>query len=202
MENNRYQHGKIYKIVDVGYNKCYIGSTCEKLLSQRMARHRAFYFKMLRDGQLQMSSSRLFQEYGVDNCKIELIENFPCSSKEELLKREGFHIQSSDCVNKNVAGRSHKQWEIDNQEKIKERKKKYAKNNKDELTQRRKSKREEHIDEARKREVENYYKYKDRILKKLNTKVECPCGEIVNKSSLRRHEGRQKHQRYILENNI
>ena len=39
---NKYQNGKIYKIVDVGYSKCYIGSTCEEL-SQRMARHRAIY---------------------------------------------------------------------------------------------------------------------------------------------------------------
>ena len=28
---NRYENGKIYKITDVGYNKCYIGSTCESL---------------------------------------------------------------------------------------------------------------------------------------------------------------------------
>ena len=28
---NKYQNSKIYKIVDVGYNKCYIGSTVEEL---------------------------------------------------------------------------------------------------------------------------------------------------------------------------
>jgi hypothetical protein len=39
---NRYENGKIYKIVDVGYNKCYIGSTCESL-SKRMERHRKQY---------------------------------------------------------------------------------------------------------------------------------------------------------------
>ena len=39
MDTNRYQNGKIYKITDVGYNNCYIGSTTESL-SQRMARHR------------------------------------------------------------------------------------------------------------------------------------------------------------------
>ena len=39
MSENKLKNGKIYKIVDVGYNKCYIGSTCESL-SQRMARHR------------------------------------------------------------------------------------------------------------------------------------------------------------------
>ena len=39
---NKYHNGKIYKVVDVGYNKCYIGSTTESL-SQRMARHRSAY---------------------------------------------------------------------------------------------------------------------------------------------------------------
>ena len=39
---NRYENGKIYKITDVGYNKCYIGSTCESL-SKRMERHRKQY---------------------------------------------------------------------------------------------------------------------------------------------------------------
>ena len=39
---NRYENGKIYKITDVGYNKCYIGSTCENL-SKRMERHRKQY---------------------------------------------------------------------------------------------------------------------------------------------------------------
>ena len=28
---NRYENGKIYKITDTGYNKAYVGSTCESL---------------------------------------------------------------------------------------------------------------------------------------------------------------------------
>ena len=45
MENsNKYKNGKIYKIVDIGYNKCYIGSTVEKL-SSRIAKHRNTFFK-------------------------------------------------------------------------------------------------------------------------------------------------------------
>ena len=39
---NRYENGNIYKITDVGYNKCYIGSTCESL-SKRMERNRKQY---------------------------------------------------------------------------------------------------------------------------------------------------------------
>ena len=48
MENqNKYQNGKIYKIVDIAYNKCYIGSTCEEL-SMIMARHRAKFKQFLK----------------------------------------------------------------------------------------------------------------------------------------------------------
>ena len=39
MDNqNKYQNGRIYKIVDVGYNKCYIGSTIQ-LLAVRKSKH-------------------------------------------------------------------------------------------------------------------------------------------------------------------
>ena len=68
---NKYQNGKIYKIVDVGYNKCYIGSTCESL-SQRMARYRVCYKSFMKGVSGRTRSFDLFQEFGIDNCKIEL----------------------------------------------------------------------------------------------------------------------------------
>ena len=40
--SNKYHKGKIYKVVDIGYNKCYIGSTCDTL-SKRMTSHRNKY---------------------------------------------------------------------------------------------------------------------------------------------------------------
>ena len=68
MENqNKYQNAKIYKIVDIGYNKCYIGSTCEEL-SMRMARHRATFKKFLNGGKgSHIRSYDLFNEYGLEN---------------------------------------------------------------------------------------------------------------------------------------
>jgi hypothetical protein len=59
-------------------------------------------------------------EFGIENCKIELIENYPCNSKEELLKREGWYIKVTECVNKMVAGRTKQEWKQDNPEKAKE----------------------------------------------------------------------------------
>ena len=44
MGDNMYQNGKIYKIVDNGYNLCYYGSTCQPL-SKRLSTHK----KIIRD---------------------------------------------------------------------------------------------------------------------------------------------------------
>ena len=109
---NKYHNGKIYKIADVGYNKCYIGSTTESL-SRRMARHRSQYKKQ-EDMKGKVYSFELFDLYGTENCKIELIEKIICENKEELLKREGELIQSMDCVNKKVSGRTKQDWYNDN----------------------------------------------------------------------------------------
>lgn len=40
----------------------------------------------------------LFDEFGIENCKIVWIKNFPCSSKEELEAEEG-KLQEHDSVN-------------------------------------------------------------------------------------------------------
>ncbi len=85
---NRYENGKIYKITDVGYNKCYIGSTCESL-SKRMTRHREEFRAYQRGNAGYLTSFALFDVFGVENCKIELVETFACNTKEELLSREG-----------------------------------------------------------------------------------------------------------------
>ena len=34
------------------------------------------------------------------NEEIELVENYPCNSKEELEKKEGEYIKNNECVNK------------------------------------------------------------------------------------------------------
>ena len=83
-QKNKYQNGKIYRICDRGYTKFYYGSTVQTL-AMRMSRHRADYNQYLigaRKYNLDVFS--LFNEFGVENCKIELVELFPCDSKREL----------------------------------------------------------------------------------------------------------------------
>ena len=124
--------GKIYKIVDISYNKCYYGSTVQEL-SSRMTGHRQSYKRFKNGKGGLVMTYNIFDEFGVDNCKIELAELFPCNSKSELEAREGFHIKNNECVNKFIAGRSVRQYHIDHKEIIAEQKKKYYQNNKNSM---------------------------------------------------------------------
>lgn len=149
-----YSKSKIYMIeptCEYEEGDIYIGSTVRPL-SERMSDHRK--------PSNNCSSKLLFQKYGVSNCKIVLIEECPCETKEQLLKKEGEHIRSKKCVNKQIVGRTvvekvekyttynnshkeeHKQYAIDNQAKIKiyqqdyrnkhkEKTKEYDKNNRE-----------------------------------------------------------------------
>ena len=81
-----YSNSKIYKIVDVAYTREYYGSTCQSL-SKRFSNHKANY-KRYQDGKFnKLSVFDIFNEFGVENCKIELVEAYPCNNKDELEKK-------------------------------------------------------------------------------------------------------------------
>ena len=133
----KYLLGKIYQIVDINYIKCYIGSTCEKI-SQRLARHRANYKKYKNGLTTNCKSFDMFDEFGVDNCKIELIEDFPCESKEQLLKREGYYIREKECVNRNIAGRTKHEYMCETRGEASQRSLDYYYKNRETILQSRK----------------------------------------------------------------
>jgi hypothetical protein len=115
IETSRYQNGKIYQITDIGYTKCYVGSTVQTL-STRMSGHRNNYRRYM-DGMMSYNSCfSLFEEFGIENCKIELLELYQCNSKAELEKKEGEYIKKSKCVNKRISGRSAIEYYQDNRE--------------------------------------------------------------------------------------
>ena len=193
---NKYHNGKIYKITDVGYNKCYIGSTCESL-SQRMARHRWKYTQYFKNNTECTRSFLLFDEYGIDNCKIELIENFKCETKDELLKQEGEHIQKNNCINKQLAGRKRETWVEDNKEHLqkyknewykenielcKERTKKHREDNKEHYQQKNKEYREEHRGEILEKHRKYYQLNKNKLLEKAKEKINCCCGSSIRET--------------------
>jgi hypothetical protein len=125
-----YSLGKIYKIYSPGNpSLTYVGSTIQPL-SVRFGGHKREY-KRYKKGKCNYTTSfKIFDES--DDYKIELIENVPCDSKEQLLRAEGKYIKEMNCVNKRKSWRSeednkkyqrqyHRQYNQLQKEKIKER---------------------------------------------------------------------------------
>ena len=112
-----YSKGKIYVIRNHINELVYVGSTTRPL-SERMNEHR----RHAKDrGHLKIYQA--MNELLNDNFYIELFEPFSCSNKEELLKREGQVIRQLDSFkngyNKVLCGRTQKEWDNDNAEKLK-----------------------------------------------------------------------------------
>jgi hypothetical protein len=121
MTDNKYINGKIYKITDNAYSECYIGSTLE-ILSRRMASHRSGYKRFQENKPVSYTCVYdIFIKYGLENCKIELIELVPCNTLMELRQKEGYYIKNSECVNKYIPGRSRQEYAIDNKDILKEK---------------------------------------------------------------------------------
>ena len=101
-----YQKTKIYKIESHLGDKIYVGSTAKEYLSQRFQQHKNAY-KRWKNGTVgKYTSFELFDEYGIENCQIVLIEAYPCNSKDEKNAKEGHYIKTLNCVNKVVVGRT------------------------------------------------------------------------------------------------
>ena len=105
-----YKQGKIHTIrCKTDDTLIYIGCTTQSLC-ERMAKHRydsmkrpyngTFFINILMIGILGIQSHGLF-------------ENFPCENTEQLNKREGEIIREIGSLNKNIAGRTGKEWVLD-----------------------------------------------------------------------------------------
>ena len=107
----------------------YIGSTTAYSLAHRLSD--------------QSSKCRVFYEYGtgtyavlydvlkggVGTYYIELTENFPCTSKDELNKRMGEIVRATECVNKVVPGRTQAEFRLECPEQVNATYAKYNKKN-------------------------------------------------------------------------
>ena len=128
-----FQNAKIYTIRSFQTEKYYIGSTNQKTLAQRLGKHRGSYQFYLKHGSNNYVTSYEILQY--DDHYIELLELFPCNSKDELHKREG-ELQrqyKNEIVNYNIAGRTQKEYYNDNIEHHKENKKEYYNTNKEHI---------------------------------------------------------------------
>lgn len=99
----KYKSGKVYAIKSPNTDKMYIGSTYQALC-KRMAVHRDNW----KNG--KNVSSKIILEAG--DAYAELIELYPCETREQLVKKEGEHIKANrdKAVNKRIAGRTSQEW--------------------------------------------------------------------------------------------
>jgi len=117
-----YQLSKIYQLICNTTGRRYIGATCQKYLSTRLAHHVS---------KQNTTSSRSIIDGG--NYAMVLIESYPCSCKDELHQRERFHIESMECVNKYIPCRTQKEWMEENKKHLLEYQEDYRQQNKDKI---------------------------------------------------------------------
>ena len=143
-----------------------------------MTKHRVHY-KLFGEGKFaRLRVFDIFDAHGVENCKIELVEEFPCENKEQLNKREGFYIQSNECVNRNIAGRTLAEWMED------------TRDHRNEVARRWKAANPEKVKEIEKR---TRAKHHDQIRAKAAAKELCDvCGAEVSHHHLQRHKRSDK----------
>ena len=131
-----YQNGKIYSIRSHLTDDVYIGSTIETL-SNRLSQHKKYYKQWLITKKLYTTSFKIIEK-DPENCYIELVELYPCNSKIELCRREGEIIRDTTCVNKNIAGRTLKEYYEDNKQQLTDYYKEYYNNHKEEILEKKK----------------------------------------------------------------
>ena len=111
MADSRYAKGKIYAIRSFKTDKFYIGSTCLDL-SKRFYQHKQKFSYNNRFGGDYMTSAELFK-LGIEDCYIELIEEYKCESRMQLQKREGELIRQHKDQVVNYLLRSSKEEQLE-----------------------------------------------------------------------------------------
>lgn len=92
---NKYSIGKIYKITDNTNGNIYYGSTIQTLY-ERLGEHERHFNSFIRNKYRWQQSFKIIMN---NNYTIEKVEDYPCTSKRELTKREDYYIVNYNCIN-------------------------------------------------------------------------------------------------------
>jgi len=152
-----YNKAKIYELVCNNTGLKYYGSTVQPLY-KRLSGHVDYLKK-----NHYVTSAEIIKG---GNYYINLVENFSCSSKEELHARERWYIQNNDCVNKIIPTRTPKQYMEDNKDIIAKKAKQYREDNKEYFKKYKTEYRDKNKDIIAKKHKEYYEINKDIIAKK------------------------------------
>jgi len=122
-----YQNGRIYQILNHINDDIYVGSTTQSL-SKRFSWHKGDSTK---EKKQNYKLYRAMKEIGSENFYIELIENYPCNTKEELIAREQYYIRERGTLNSLIPGRNLAEYKIECRDQILQNKRLYYQKNKE-----------------------------------------------------------------------
>ena len=159
---NKFNKSLLYTIRSPATEQYYIGSTTQKLC-KRFSDHNINYKAYLKGSFPFITSFKIIE---LGDAYIELLEEISCENRNQLVKREGELIREhkANCVNRNIAGRTHKEYYFDNSDKILEKMKQYYIDNNDKISEQRKEYYAENNDKILEQKKEYYAENNDKIL--------------------------------------
>jgi hypothetical protein len=184
-----YQQGKIYRLVCNTTGLVYVGSTCEPTLTRRLQTHKGDYKKFL-DGKNKNLTS--FQILKNNYYEIILIEVYPCNSKDELHQRERHYIETMECVNIQIPGRTCKEYYIENKETICEKHREHYNQTVEQQRERSRKYREENHDKCLETQKEYKLNNKDKIKEQSKNYREENKEKLKEKSIKYREDNKEK----------
>ena len=205
MTREQLQHGKIYKIVCNITKEVYIGSTCDTIEERLKTHHQ----------KNNRAVSKLILARG--DYYIELIEDYPCETKPQLLWRERHYYDTVDCINlvppivsaeeakanrqqyrdgrKEQKRITDKQYRENNAEAVKIKKAKWQQDNKETISANKKIYRENNAEAIKLKKAADYQKSKANI-----KTLTCGCGGTYSDRAIgykTRHEATKKHLKWV-----
>ena len=190
---NKYNKSMIYTIRSPTTDKYYIGSTTQ-ILCKRFSDHKTNYKAYLKGSTRFITSFKILE---LDNAYIELLEEVICENRNQLEKKEGelIRLHANNCVNINIAGRTKKDYYIDNKDIIIDKIKHYKNVNKDIIKQYYIDNRESLLMCHKQYRIDNKESLKQ--MRKLKAKTTlpflCTCGSTIQPRSKLIHNKSNKH---------
>ena len=177
-----YSKGKIYKITNDFNNEIYIGSTCDTLV-KRYSKHKS---DSKNEDRSNIILYKLINEIGFDRFRIELICDYPCDDKYQLLQKESEYIRELGTLNMVIPNRT-----------VQEHSKDYYIKNKTILNAKHQEYYEQHSEyiKEHKKEYRNNMseEQKKKTHERKREKITCECGCITARSDIAKHMKTPKH---------
>ena len=179
--------GRIYRIVHLESELCYIGSTTNEL-RWRWQGHCSAYKQWLKNKAAEVAIFQYFKQYGLDKFKMILIKEYDVVDRKHLQAYETLWIAKFRKVSTN----KNNGFFIKNL---------YYQHNRDDHIEKMKLYRKENP-ETIKRNNQDYYKAnKERLdaksKERLSVKFNCECGGRYSLASKSHHTKTKKHQQWL-----